>query len=59
MLRDALEGDFGLSSEKDCESHSVNLFTPRNPLFTERLLLVGDAAGADPLFGESNAILQG
>ncbi len=34
------------------ESHPIHLFSPRNLFAAERILLVGDAAGADPLFGE-------
>jgi len=42
---------------QDCklESHPINLFRPRNRFAVPRLLLVGDAAGADPLFGEGIA----
>jgi geranylgeranyl reductase family protein len=34
------------------EGHPIHWFSPRNVLSKGRLLLVGDAAGADPLFGE-------
>jgi flavin-dependent dehydrogenase len=34
------------------EGHPIHLFTPFNRFSTLRLLLVGDAAGADPFFGE-------
>ncbi len=34
------------------QGHPIHWFTPRNRFAGERLLLVGDAAGADPLFGE-------
>jgi menaquinone-9 beta-reductase len=32
--------------------HPIHWFSPRNRFSAPRLLLVGDAAGADPLFGE-------
>jgi flavin-dependent dehydrogenase len=34
------------------EGHPIHWFSPRNQFARPRLLLVGDAAGADPLFGE-------
>ncbi|MBN1267285.1 MAG: NAD(P)/FAD-dependent oxidoreductase [Anaerolineales bacterium] len=34
------------------EGSPIHLFSPGNILAAERLLLVGDAAGVDPLFGE-------
>ena len=34
------------------EGHPIHLFTPLNHFAKPRLLLVGDAVGADPLFGE-------
>jgi geranylgeranyl reductase family protein len=37
------------------EGHPIHWFSPRNRLAWARLLLVGDAAGADPLFGEGIA----
>jgi flavin-dependent dehydrogenase len=38
------------------EGHPIHWFSPRAPISMERLLLVGDAAGAEPLFGEGIAI---
>jgi flavin-dependent dehydrogenase len=35
--------------------HPIRWFSPRSRLAMPRLLLVGDAAGADPLFGEGIA----
>lgn len=35
--------------------HPIHWFSPRNRFAAPRLLLVGDAAGADPLFGEGIA----
>ncbi|MEJ2348696.1 MAG: NAD(P)/FAD-dependent oxidoreductase [Anaerolineales bacterium] len=43
------------SSEVKFEGHPIHWFSPRNRFATRRLLLVGDAAGADPLFGEGIA----
>jgi len=37
------------------EGHPFHWFSPRNRLAWPRLLLVGDAAGSDPLFGEGIA----
>ncbi|HZD56848.1 MAG TPA: NAD(P)/FAD-dependent oxidoreductase [Anaerolineales bacterium] len=37
------------------EGHPIHWFSPRNRFASRRLLLVGDAAGADPLFGEGIA----
>lgn len=46
----------GESLEKlKLEGHPINLFNPGNCFAIPHLLLVGDAAGADPLFGEGIA----
>jgi flavin-dependent dehydrogenase len=37
------------------EGHPIHWFSPLNPFATNRLLLVGDAVGAEPLFGEGIA----
>ncbi len=37
------------------EGHPIHWFSPHNRLAWPRLLLVGDAAGSDPLFGEGIA----
>ncbi len=37
------------------EGHPIHWFSPRSPIAGQRLLLVGDAAGAEPLFGEGIA----
>lgn len=37
------------------EGHPIHLFNPGNRFSAPRLLLVGDTAGADPLFGEGIA----
>lgn len=43
------------------QGHPVHWFSPTNQLAAERVLLVGDAAGAEPLFGEGigTALAQG
>jgi flavin-dependent dehydrogenase len=38
------------------EGHPIHWFAPSNQLNAERVLLVGDAAGAEPLFGEGIGI---
>jgi flavin-dependent dehydrogenase len=45
----------------DCEiqSHPIRWFEPQNRFSVPRVLLVGDAAGADPLFGEGISIALG
>jgi len=44
-----LEGNVG---EVVFQGHPIHLFSPRSRIAMPRLLLVGDAAGVDPLFGE-------
>ncbi len=39
--------------------HPIRWFTPWNKMSARRVLLVGDAAGADPLFGEGISIALG
>jgi len=43
------------TQEHQIEGHPIHWFSPRNRFSLPRLLLVGDAAGADPLFGEGIA----
>jgi len=45
----------------DCEikSHPIRWYEPQNQISVPRVLLVGDAAGADPLFGEGISIALG
>lgn len=38
--------------EKNIKAHPSHWFHPRSVISTERILLVGDAAGVDPLWGE-------
>lgn len=42
-------------SSNKIEGHPIHWFTPGNIFSLPRLILVGDAAGADPLFGEGIA----
>jgi menaquinone-9 beta-reductase len=41
------------------KGHPIRWFSPENPLSAPRVLFVGDAAGADPLFGEGISIALG
>lgn len=41
------------------EGHPIHWFSPRNTFSRPRLLLVGDAAGAEPLFGEGIGVALG
>lgn len=50
----------GLDLEQyELQGHPIRWFDPRNPLCAPRALLVGDAAGADPLFGEGISLALG
>lgn len=42
----------GVESSVDIQGHPIHLFHPKNRFSRPHLLLVGDAAGVDPLFGE-------
>lgn len=41
------------------QGHPIRLFNPSNPVSAPRVLLVGDAAGADGIFGEGISIALG
>src|SRR5574338_1208478 len=43
----------------ELKGHPIRWFEPGSPMSVERVLLVGDAAGADPLFGEGISIALG
>ncbi|MGE5376900.1 MAG: NAD(P)/FAD-dependent oxidoreductase [Bacteroidota bacterium] len=43
----------------EINGHPIRWFSPENPMSAPRVLLVGDAAGADPLFGEGISIALG
>lgn len=51
-----LEDQTNQASDRDSkvriQGHPIHWFHPRNSIARHRLLLVGDAAGVDPLFGE-------
>jgi flavin-dependent dehydrogenase len=43
----------------DLQGHPIRWYDPGDPLSAPRILLVGDAAGADPLFGEGISLALG
>ncbi|MBN1304841.1 MAG: FAD-dependent monooxygenase [Anaerolineales bacterium] len=45
--------------DENLKGHPIHLFDPANPLAAPHVLLVGDAAGADPLFGEGISFALG
>ncbi|HSK66091.1 MAG TPA: FAD-dependent monooxygenase [Anaerolineales bacterium] len=45
--------------EYEIKGHPIRWFSPENPMSAPRVLLVGDAAGADPLFGEGISFALG
>ncbi|HEX5839237.1 MAG TPA: NAD(P)/FAD-dependent oxidoreductase [Anaerolineales bacterium] len=45
--------------EYEIKGHPIRWFSPENPMSVPRALLVGDAAGADPLFGEGISFALG
>ena len=45
--------------EYEIKGHPIRWFSPENPMSASRVLLVGDAAGADPLFGEGISFALG
>ena len=48
---------FGFDLEDyEVKGHPIRWFDPFNPMSVPRVLLVGDAAGADPIFGEGISI---
>ncbi len=50
----------GLDLEQhELKGHPIRWFSPGNPLSVPRVLLAGDAAGADPLFGEGISMALG
>jgi len=46
-------------SHHEIQGHPIRWFDPRNPLSAPRVLLVGDAAGVDPIFGEGISLALG
>jgi flavin-dependent dehydrogenase len=55
LLRASLVRLERVAANAQPEGHPIHWFSPWNRLALPRLLLVGDAAGADPLFGEGIA----
>lgn len=45
--------------EYEIKGHPIRWFSPENQMSVPRVLLVGDAAGADPLFGEGISMALG
>ena len=43
----------------ELKGHPIRWFSPENPMSVPRVLLVGDAVGADPIFGEGISIALG
>jgi flavin-dependent dehydrogenase len=43
----------------EIKGHPIRWFSPDNPMSVPRVLLVGDAVGADPIFGEGISIALG
>jgi menaquinone-9 beta-reductase len=46
-------------NEYEIKGHPIRWFSPENPMSVPRVLLVGDAVGADPIFGEGISIALG
>jgi flavin-dependent dehydrogenase len=46
-------------SQYEIQGHPIRWFNPGSPLSAPRVLLVGDAAGADPLLGEGISMALG
>lgn len=49
----------GADDDFEIEGHPIHWFTPGNQVAAPRVLLVGDAAGAEPLFGEGIGVALG
>lgn len=46
-------------NEYEIKGHPIRCFSPQGPMSAPRILLVGDAAGADPLLGEGISMALG
>ncbi len=46
-------------NEYEVKGHPIRWFTPQNKVSVPRVLLVGDAVGADPIFGEGISMALG
>jgi flavin-dependent dehydrogenase len=58
-LFNEIKNDGWNPSSLELNGHPINWFNPFNVFSKNRVLLVGDAAGADPLFGEGISIALG
>jgi flavin-dependent dehydrogenase len=56
LLDRQIERDFLRVEDVEVGGHPIHWFSPWNRLSDERVLLTGDAAGVDPLFGEGIAV---
>jgi menaquinone-9 beta-reductase len=52
VLHAQLQRELITDNQPQFESFPIHLFSPWKRIHAERMILVGDAAGADPLFGE-------
>ncbi len=63
QLKEALAEEmsrFGFNmNEYEIKGYPIRWFSPENPMSAPRVLLVGDAAGADPLLGEGISMALG
>jgi flavin-dependent dehydrogenase len=55
LLHRSLTGTEPGPDSAEVEGHPIHWFSPRNRFSGDRLILAGDAAGAEPLFGEGIA----
>jgi len=46
-------------NDNEIKGHPIRWFSPQNKMSAPRVLLVGDAVGADPIFGEGISIALG
>jgi hypothetical protein len=46
-------------NDYEVKGHPIRWYNPQNQISAPRVLLVGDAAGADPIFGEGISIALG
>ena len=58
LAKEMLRIGFNLD-DYEIKGHPIRWFSPENNMAVPRILLVGDAAGADPLFGEGISIALG
>ncbi len=59
LLIERLQSSNPEINQPDFEGHPIHRFSPRNHFSAPNVLLVGDAAGADPLFGEGISVALG